>query len=130
MKLIRGVLGVIVSLPGAYVAFFVIAFLYMLAINFFIEGPVVVTFFLRHSVFLVQLLWISLLSAVGFILASIVHLLLVTRYKDDDKALWILLLVIANVVALPLYWYLNIWRQTSFSQNRDAAQQLVGPERR
>lgn len=110
-------------------AFFIIALLYTLGINFFIEGPVVVTFFLRHRVFLGQLLFISLLSAVGLTLASMVHLLLASRLNAEAKSMWLLVLFMGNVVVLPLYWYFNIWRQTALPL-ADAAQQRVGPERR
>lgn len=34
-----------------------------------------------------------------------------SRFKTDEKALWALVLLMANAFAMPVYWYLYIWRK-------------------
>jgi hypothetical protein len=33
------------------------------------------------------------------------------RIPETERVTWILLLVLGNVLALPIYWYLKIWRE-------------------
>lgn len=35
------------------------------------------------------------------------------RVHKDKKALWAVVLFLGNIVAMPIYWYLYIWRQDS-----------------
>ena len=95
-KLIKGVLGVIVSLPTVYVALFVIGALYTLALNFLFEGPPI-GFFYHHRVFFWNLLVISALSTVGLVLAFMIHVCLTGRINAEAKGIWLLALVMGNI---------------------------------
>jgi hypothetical protein len=108
-KLFRGVLVSVASLPAAYVAFFMIGWVYTVVLNFVVEGPPV-GYFIYHWLVIWKLFLISLISAAGLIVASMIHVVITNRLNPEAKGLWLLLLLIGNVVALPLYWYLNIWR--------------------
>ena len=112
-KLIRGLTGVIVSLPGAYIAFFFIGWFCTLVVNFIIcEGPPIGYFFYYRMV-IWNLFLMSVLSAAGLVLASMVHVLVTNQLSLEAKGIWLLLLVMGNVLVLPGYWYFNIWRHTA-----------------
>lgn len=108
-KLIRGVLGIIASGPLAYIAFFFLGWFYTLVLNFIIdEGPPVGYFFYhRHVIWRFFLL--SLLCAAGLVLACMIQVVFTKRFNDEAKGLWLLALLMGNVIALPLFWYFNVW---------------------
>jgi hypothetical protein len=95
--------------PLAYIAFFVVGWFYTLFLNFIIDEGPPVGYFFYHSEVLFRLFLLSLLYAAGLVLACMIHVLLSKRFTDDHKGLWLLALIMANVIALPLYWYFNIW---------------------
>jgi hypothetical protein len=117
-RLFRGVVVSIASLPAVYVAFFGIVWLYTLALNFFVEGPPVGYFF-YHRFTIWSLFLTSLTAGAGLIIVAMVHVIFSKRLDPGTKGVWLLLLVIGNIIALPVYCYLNIWPQSSFH--------LVGP---
>jgi len=127
-KLFRGVLVAVASLPAAYVAFFIIGWLYTLVLNFVVEGPPIGYFF-YYRLAIWKLFLASLISAAGLIVAAMVHVVITNRLNPEAKGLWLLLLLIGNMVALPLYWYLNVWRESPFLF-AGAAEQFIGCERR
>ena len=75
----------VASLPGAYIAFFFIGWFCTLVINFVIcEGPPIGYFF-YHRLVIFNLFLMSLLSAAGLVLASIVHVLVTNRLSLEAK---------------------------------------------
>jgi hypothetical protein len=42
-----------------------------------------------------------------------VHLFKTDRVPQDKKALWAVVLVLGHAIAMPIYWYLYIWKDTS-----------------
>jgi hypothetical protein len=49
------------------------------------------------------------------------HLFRTDRVDSDKKALWAVVLFLGNMMALPIYWYLYLWRQ----QREDTAAALL-----
>ncbi len=41
----------------------------------------------------------------------VVHLFRTPRVAADKKVLWAVVLFMANVIAMPVYWYVYIWRR-------------------
>lgn len=112
-KVIRGVLGIVASLPAAYIAFFMSGWFCTLVVLFFFEGPPF-GYFYYHRMVLWRLFLTSLITAAVLILAAIIHVVVANRLDAEAKGGWLLTLFIGNIVTLPLYWYLNIWRETPF----------------
>jgi hypothetical protein len=34
------------------------------------------------------------------------------RISQDKKALWVVVLILGNVIAMPVYWYTYIWKES------------------
>jgi hypothetical protein len=127
-KVFRGLLGIIASLPATYIAFFIIGWFCTLVVLFFVEGPPF-GYFYYHRMVLWRLFLTSLIAAAVLIVAAMIHVMVTNRLDAEAKGVWLLILFIGNIVILPLYWYLNVWRETRFNL-AGAAQQIVGRERR
>ena len=41
----------------------------------------------------------------------IVHVFKTDRVAQDKKALWAVVLFLGNMIAMPFYWYLFIWKE-------------------
>jgi hypothetical protein len=112
-KIIKGLLGIIASLPGACVAFVLIGWFCTFAFNFILqdEGPPV-GFFIHHGRVIWKLFFMALWLAAGLLLASMTHIALTSRLEAQEKGIWLLILAMGNIIVLPLNWYFNIWRET------------------
>jgi len=62
---------------------------------------------LFHSVFRWHLGIMGLVLALTIL--YIVHLFRTDRVPPDKKALWAVVLLLGNVLAMPVYWYFYVW---------------------
>jgi hypothetical protein len=46
----------------------------------------------------------------GLIASYIVYLFKTTHVPSDKKALWAVVLFLGNLLAMPIFWYLYVWR--------------------
>ena len=122
----KAFLGIVISLPGTYIVFFVVAWLYTLAVNLFIEGPVVTNFFFDHRVFFGKVFILALTVAAAVWFGFVGYVIATKRFNYREKAV-LLILSMGHLVILPVYWYLIIWRERPFLF-AGAAQQIVGRE--
>lgn len=100
--------------PFAHVAFFMVTF--VTAMLGGLEGERGVNWIRLLFVFhALCILWIW--SLIAF---YVVFLFKSAAVPNDQKALWALVLFFANVLAMPLFWYLYIWQR---SPKSPAAQQ-------
>jgi hypothetical protein len=58
--------------------------------------------------FILQFLTILLIF--GLIAFYLVHIFKTDRVSQDKKALWAVVICLGNAFAMPIYWYLYIWR--------------------
>lgn len=42
----------------------------------------------------------------------IFHVIKNKKLSEQSKLLWVILLIIANVLVLPIYWYIYIWKES------------------
>lgn len=49
------------------------------------------------------------------IVIYLVHLFKTSDVRQDKKALWAVVLLLANIWAMPVYWYFYIWRSATES---------------
>ena len=53
---------------------------------------------------------LTMLIITGLTIFYIVNVFKNERVEKDKKALWAVVLFLGNVVAMPIYWYLYIWK--------------------
>jgi hypothetical protein len=102
-------LGLASLWPLVYMALF---FIFVLSSFFFLSrsagqevGPPIsfMVIFLLH---LLTMLWIIALTVF-----YIVNVFRNQRVDKDKKALWAVVLFMGNVIAMPIYWYLYVWKE-------------------
>jgi len=52
----------------------------------------------------------TMLEIMGLLVVYIVHLFKTDRVPKDQKALWAVVIFLGSVLAMPVYWYLYIWK--------------------
>ena len=69
------------------------------------EGPPV-WFMALFALHLLTMLWVM-----GLMVFYIVNVFRNDRVEKDKKVLWAVVLFLGNMLAMPVYWYLYIWRE-------------------
>ncbi len=54
--------------------------------------------------------FLTMLDIIGLLVCYIVHLFKTSAVPSEQKALWAVVLLGGNMLAMPFYWYLNIWK--------------------
>jgi len=106
-------LGVATAYPFLYMIFFVLSFFGLMVFGATSHpttpgaraGGPPAFFLVFFAVHLLTMLWIF-----GLMAFYIVHLFKTERVSTDKKALWAIVLFMGNMFAMPVYWYLYIWR--------------------
>jgi hypothetical protein len=68
-------------------------------------------FILTFVLHLVTMLWTCALLVI-----YIIDVFKNERVNKDKKALWAVVLFFGNMIAMPIYWYLHIWREPKTPQ--------------
>jgi len=112
-------LGLASLWPFAYMVLF---FIFILSSFLFLSptagqefGPPIsfIVIFLLH---LLTMLWIMALTVF-----YIVNVFRNGRVDKDKKVLWAVVLFMGNVIAMPIYWYLYIWKEPAVTLSRPAS---------
>lgn len=108
-------LGIVSLWPVVYLVAFTVFF----SIQFFsvfsrqLSSPqpadTVATFHLFQTFFLLQLF--SLLVIIALTALYIIDVFRNDRVEQDRKVLWVVVLFMGGMVAMPAYWYLFVWRE-------------------
>ena len=53
---------------------------------------------------------LTMLEMFGLMAIYIIHLFKTEHVASDKKALWAVVLFMGNILAMPIYWYLYIWK--------------------
>jgi hypothetical protein len=69
-------------------------------------GPVAVNWF--FGLFAAHML--TMLVTLGLMIFYIVDVFGNTRFPRDQRVLWLLVILLGGPIGMPIYWYLNIWR--------------------
>ena len=62
------------------------------------------------AVFAVHIL--TILGMIALLVYYLVHLFKTDRVPQDQRVLWAVVLFLGGLPALPVYWYVNIWKET------------------
>jgi len=102
-KPVKIILGVATLWPLLYMGFFFVSFF----LPFFAFGPgLPASFEVLFLLHCFTILWTLVL-----LIIYIVNVFTNDRVEKDTKALWAVVVFMGNVIAMPVYWYLYIWRQ-------------------
>lgn len=108
-KSIKILLGLATLWPFLYMILF---FVFVFSSIFFMRGPAgaeagpplfFVVFFALH---LFTMLWIMALT-----IFYMVNVFKNDRVDKDKKVLWAVVIFMGNLIAMPIYWYLYIWKE-------------------
>ena len=55
--------------------------------------------------------FLTIIWTMGLIAVYIIHLFKTDRVPKDQKALWAVVIFLGHMLAMPVYWYLYIWRE-------------------
>jgi hypothetical protein len=61
-----------------------------------------------NSIFRLHML--NMLLILGLIISYIIYLFKTDRVAKDKKALWAVVLFMGNLLAMPIFWFLYVWR--------------------
>ena len=66
--------------------------------------------------------FITMIEIFVLLAIYIIHVFKTDRVPQDKKALWAVVLFLGNMIAMPIYWYLYIWKESkesTFEQGAD-----------
>lgn len=109
-KPIKIILGIATLWPILYMAIFFVfifsqVFLFSMKEAPSLSGPPT-GFFIIFGLHFLTMLWIFAL-----LIIYILNVFKNERVAKDKKALWAVVLFLGHMVAMPIYWYLYIWRE-------------------
>jgi len=55
----------------------------------------------------------TMLLILGLMVFYVVHIVKATFEKTEMKIIWLILVLLGGMIAMPVYWYLYIWRETA-----------------
>ena len=64
----------------------------------------------RHFAVFFGLHILTMLVSLGLMIYFIVHLFRSSSIPNDKKPLWAIILFMGGIVAMPIYWFLHIWK--------------------
>ena len=110
---IKILLGLATLWPFVYMILFFVfvfsSFLFLSSSAGHEAGPPV-SFMIIFPLHLLTMLWIMALTVF-----YIVNVFRNERVEKDKKVLWAVVLFMGNLIAMPIYWYLYIWKEPAVS---------------
>jgi hypothetical protein len=101
-KLIKLFIGIASVLPLLYMIFFMGTFFSMAFLH-----RTLIPFNVLFGIHMFTIFYIF-----GLLVFYIYNLFKNENVKSDQKVLWALVLFMGNMMAMPIYWYLYIWRES------------------
>ncbi len=96
------VIGFLTALPIAYIfLFFAVIVITVSRAGAMSQGSFIFLFIMHFGVII--LMW----CLIGF---YIYYLFKTDHVKQDQKALWAVVLFLGNMIAMPIFWYLYVWK--------------------
>lgn len=107
-------LGIATAWPIVYMGLFMafmfgsFFFTFMTEMHHSGAGPEAfpIAFVVLFALHFLTMLWI-----LGLLVFYILHVFQTNRVPKDQKALWAVVLFLGGPLAMPVYWYLYIWRE-------------------
>lgn len=96
-------------LPVLYMIFFFGFILFMMLTTFYGKEPNKEAFDFMPVLFIMHFAIILLMF--GLLAFYMFYLFKTERVPQDKKVLWAVLLFMGNFIAMPIFWYIYIWRE-------------------
>lgn len=109
-KAAKIILGVATLWPLLYLILF-LAFVFSQVFLFSHKGPPRSSALEGWLYVLFALLFLTIVWIIGLLIIYIVNVFRNDRVPQRKKALWAVVLFLGNMIAMPIYWYLYIWRE-------------------
>jgi hypothetical protein len=107
-KPIRILILILTLLPFAHIIFFMSVF-FMAATNSHGMRDIVPILFFSH--------FATMIFMVGLIGFYISYIFKSPRVDKDKKALWAVVIFLGNMIAMPIFWYLYIWKDPEIRED-------------
>lgn len=105
-KPIRIILGIATLWPIFYIALF---FLFIFSQIFLFSQQKPPSFGTFFTMFILHFL--TMILVIALLIIYIVDLFRNDRVQKDMKPLWAIVILLGGIIAMPIYWYLYIWRE-------------------
>ena len=102
------ILGILTTWPILYMFIFMgyIFFSFFLSINSSNPNDIMPDFFI---IFILH--FFTIFMSMGLLIYYVINIFKNDRVKSDQKALWAIILFVGNMIAMPVYFYLFIWKE-------------------
>ena len=101
-------LGIFTVWPFLYMIIFMSSIFGMMMLGFSGEGPSSEPPMIMMII--LPLHFFTMFEIFVLIVIYIMHVFKTERVPQDKKALWAVVLFLGNMISMPIYWYLYIWR--------------------
>lgn len=108
-KPVKILLGVVTILPPLYLLFFMGFMMFTFATTFSDPSHWKEMFDLFHVIFILH--FSAILLSFALITFYMLYLFKTERVPQDKKALWAAVLFLGSFIAMPIFWYLYVWRE-------------------
>jgi hypothetical protein len=109
-KPLKLLIGVLTVWPCLYLVLFLAVFAFMfLSFGRAGRGPSPAEIQQGFAVLFI-LHFATMVLVLGLMAFYIVHLFQARSVPQDRKVLWAVILFLGNVFAMPVYWYMHVWR--------------------
>jgi hypothetical protein len=106
------ILGILSFLPLLFIVIYFVFFFSMFASGFreSAQGGGPPVFLLNNMNGLSITMGLLVITSLGLLIYYIIHVMNNTRLDSSGRLVWLLIVLLANVVAYPIYWYLEVWK--------------------
>jgi hypothetical protein len=106
-KSVKLIIGILSIWPFVYILMFFGFAIYLMTI-FSLPGDAQPNL-AYSSIFIIHIL--TIIETFGLITFYIINVFRNDRVNKDMKILWAIVLFLGSMIAMPIYWYLYIWRK-------------------
>lgn len=110
----RIILGIITLLPFVFMAAYFVwfmSFFIQMSENFGTRDPEAMpNMMLGNMGWMFLFLGMSMLISFGLLIYYIIHAVNNKAIDSNERLVWILVFIFANMIGYPVYWYMRIWK--------------------
>ena len=103
-------LGILTIWPLVWGIIFIFQVLTTLIASFAVQDIAGALWTFGSIAVLIIIHYLTLLLVLGLLIYYVLRVLNHPQYDTLTRVVWLLLLVFAGLVAMPVYWYLHIWK--------------------
>ena len=110
-KIILGIISLIpLLLLIAYIAFFIGLFTSVFRESIQQSSGRPPEFMMGNVGVLMAIVPGLIVSSLGLLIYYIIHIMNNTRLNSMEQLVWVIIILFANMIGYPIYWYMQIWK--------------------